>query len=65
MKKISIMKCKKVCYIYKKEFSDDDDDDDDDDDHHLKCLGENTEKYITLSVAIKKNFIMVKQLHTN
>ena len=62
MKKISIMKCKKVCYIYKKEFSDDDDDDDDD---QLKCLGENTEKYITLSVAIKKNLIMVKQLHTN
>ena len=27
------------------------------------CLGENTEKYITFSVTIKKNMIMVKQLH--
>ena len=27
-------------------------------------LGENTEKYITFSVPVKKNLIMVKQLHT-
>ena len=31
----------------------------------FKCLGENTEKYITFSVPIKKNMIMIKQLHTN
>ena len=34
-------------------------------DGQLKCLRENTEKYITFSVPIKKNLIMVKQLHTN
>ena len=34
-------------------------------DGQLECLGENTEKYITFSVPIKKNLIMVKQLHTN
>ena len=28
------------------------------------CLGENSEKYITFSVPIKKN-IMIKQLHTD
>ena len=31
----------------------------------LECLGENTEKYITFPVPIKKNLTMVKQLHTN
>ena len=31
----------------------------------LEGLGENSEKYITFSVPIKKNLIMVKQLHTN
>ena len=30
-----------------------------------ECLGENIEKYITFSVPIKKNMIMVKQLRTN
>ena len=30
----------------------------------FECLGENTEKFITISVSIKKNLIMVKQLHT-
>ena len=32
----------------------------------FECLGENTEKYITFSVRIKKNMIMimVKQSHT-
>ena len=34
-------------------------------DSQLKCLGENTEKYITFPVPIKKNLIMLKQLHTN
>ena len=29
----------------------------------FECLGENTEKCITFSIPIKKNFIMVKQLH--
>ena len=31
----------------------------------FKCLGENTEKYITFSVPIKKNMTVVKQLHKN
>ena len=31
----------------------------------LQCLGEHTEKHITFSEPIKKNLIMVKQLHTN
>ena len=31
----------------------------------LKCSGENSEKYITFSVPIKKNLIMIKQLRTN
>ena len=31
----------------------------------LECLGENTEKYITFSVPIKKNLTKVKQSHTN
>ena len=26
----------------------------------FECLGENTEKYVTFSVPIKKNLIMVK-----
>ena len=30
----------------------------------FECLGENKEKYITFSVPIKKQLIMVKQLHT-
>ena len=30
----------------------------------IKCLGENTEKYITFSVLIKKSLIIVKELHT-
>ena len=30
----------------------------------FEWLGENTEKYITFSVPIKKNVIMVKQSHT-
>ena len=34
-------------------------------DGQSKCLGENTEKYITFSVPIKKSLIMVKQLRTN
>ena len=29
----------------------------------FECIEENTEKYITFSVPIKKNMIMVKQLH--
>ena len=29
-----------------------------------ECLGENTEKYISFSVPIKKNTIMIKQPHT-
>ena len=33
MKKISLMKSKKACYICKKEIYDDDHDDDDDDDN--------------------------------
>ena len=31
----------------------------------FQYLGENTEKYITFSVPIEKNLIMVKQLHRN
>ena len=31
----------------------------------FECLGRKTKKYITFSVPIKKNMIMVKQLHTN
>ena len=31
----------------------------------FECLGENTEKYMTFSVTIKNNLIMVKQLHKN
>ena len=31
----------------------------------LDYIGENMEKYITFSVPIKKNVMMVKQLHTN
>ena len=31
----------------------------------FNCTGDNMEKYITFSVPIKKNVIMVKQLHTN
>ena len=31
----------------------------------FECLGENTEIYITFSVPIIKNLIMVKQVHTN
>ena len=30
-----------------------------------ECLGGNTEKYTNFSVLIKRNMIMVKQLHTN
>ena len=30
----------------------------------FECLGENTEKYITFSVPIKKELRMVNQLHT-
>ena len=32
---------------------------------HLECLGENTEKYITSSVPIKKNLIIIKKLRTD
>ena len=31
----------------------------------FECLRENSEKYITFSVPIKKNMIIIKQLHTN
>ena len=31
----------------------------------LECLGENTGQYVTFSVPIKKNLIMLKQLRTN
>ena len=31
----------------------------------FECLGRKTKKYIMFSVPIKKNMIMVKQLHTN
>ena len=31
----------------------------------FECLGENTEKYITFPVPIKKDSTMVNQLHTN
>ena len=31
----------------------------------FECLGENAEIYITFSVPIIKNLIMVKQVHTN
>ena len=31
----------------------------------FECVGENIEEYITFSETIKKNVIMVKQLHTN
>ena len=31
----------------------------------LECLGENAEKYITFIVPIKKELVMVNQLHTN
>ena len=31
----------------------------------LECLGENTEKYITVSVPIKQNLITIRQLRTN
>ena len=34
-------------------------------DGQFKCLGENTQKYITFPVPIKKRLIMVKQLRTN
>ena len=30
----------------------------------FECLGENTEKYIIFSIPIKKEMMMVKQLHT-
>ena len=30
----------------------------------FECFGKNTEKYITFSVPIKKELIMVKQSHT-
>ena len=30
----------------------------------FQCLGENSKKYITFSVPIKKNMIIIKQLHT-
>ena len=30
----------------------------------FECLGEDAEKYITFSVPIKKDLIVVKQLHT-
>ena len=30
----------------------------------LECLEENTEKYITFSVPVKKNLAVVNQLHT-
>ena len=33
-------------------------------DGQFECLGQNTEKYITFSVPIKKNLIIGKQLHT-
>ena len=29
----------------------------------LECLGENTEKYITFSVPIKRNLKIIKQSH--
>ena len=29
----------------------------------FECLGENTEKYVTFSVPVKKNLTMVNQLH--
>ena len=32
---------------------------------NFECIGENTEKYITFSVPIKKGMIMVKQLYTS
>ena len=31
----------------------------------FECLRENSEKYITFSVPIKKRMIMIKQLHTD
>ena len=31
----------------------------------LECLGENTGKYITFSVPIKNNLIIIKQLRTD
>ena len=31
----------------------------------FECVGENIEEYITFSEPIKKNAIMVKQLHTS
>ena len=31
----------------------------------FECLGENTEKFNTFSVPIKKNLIMLRQLHTS
>ena len=31
----------------------------------LECLGKNTKKYITFSVPIKKNVIIIKQLYTD
>ena len=34
-------------------------------DGQLQCLGENTEKYITFSVPIKKNLTIIKQLRTD
>ena len=32
---------------------------------HFEILRENTEKYITFQYQLKKNAIMIKQLHTN
>ena len=31
----------------------------------FECFGANNEKYITFSVRIKKNMIMIKELHTD
>ena len=31
----------------------------------IKCLEENTEKYLTFPVPIKKELVIVKELHTN
>ena len=34
-------------------------------DGQFECFGENTEKYITFQYQLKRNLIIVKQLHTN
>ena len=62
MRKISPTKSKrqKVCYICNKEFYTDKNEDEVE--SQFECLGKNTEKYITFSVPIKKNMIMVKEI---